>query len=109
MGNQDAFRPTSKSVLVSHQKRLQADPIQFLGRLGGDAAEVGQSGQEVNGGGYLRNLGAWLDALGPANEQGRPHAAFVGGAFSTSHVAVPAGAVGSVVVKEEDDGIVGDV
>ncbi len=65
-----------------------------------------QCGAEVDGAGDDIHFCAPSDLGGPADEEGRAHAAFVGRALLPLHVPIPAGGVGAVVGEIDDDGVV---
>lgn len=87
----------------------EADAVEGLGGLPGYVGELAEGGEEIDGGGDGIECGAGLNLLWVADEEGGAGAAFVGGAFASTHIGVVAPAVGAVVGEVDDDGIFFDI
>ena len=72
-----------------------------------DAGKIGQRREQIDRAGDLRNAVSFQDVAGPANEQRRADAAFVGRAFAAFHTTVPAPTVRPIVGEIDHDRVVG--
>ena len=106
----DAFGPRVEDqarrpvgVLAAQQQRRKVTSVE--GAVAGalDAGEGEDGRAEVHGAGDAVDLRAGLDASGPAHEQRRAHAAFIGGPLDALHAAGPPMAVGAVVGEVDHD------
>ena len=69
---------SGQSLAVPNRSGFKAHAVERLGADRGDAGEVGERGQQIDGAGDLRDTQAGRDVAGPANQERRADAAFIG-------------------------------
>ena len=93
--------------LFPEQVRFEAAAVERLLAGHRNARAIGQRGEQIHDRGDGLYKSALRNARRPADDQRRPHAAFIRRSLAPFHAAIPTHAVRAVVMKEQHDGVLG--
>ena len=93
--------------LLPEQVRFEAAAVERLLAGHRNARAIRQRGEQIHDRGDGLYKRALWNARWPADDQRRPHAAFIRGALAPFHAAIPTHAIRAVVVEEQHDGVLG--